>query len=251
MNGKINVVIPMAGAGSRFSKAGYDLPKPFIDVRGKMMIERVLDNLEHSNARYILIAREEHRKQYSDFIKKIEDNFPVEFIFINTLTHGAACTVCAAHRYINNDTPLVIANSDQLVDFEFTAFIDSCLSRDLDGNILTFKDTDPKWSFVKADENGLIYEVKEKQPISDRATVGIYMFKQGKDFIDGTLDMISARDTFNNEFYVCPVYNHIIRQNKKIGFYDIIKESMHGIGTPEDLTKFIETKSYQQIHTFL
>jgi NDP-sugar pyrophosphorylase family protein len=238
----INIVIPMAGQGSRFAKAGYEKPKPFIDVDGKPMIVRVLENLAYPDARYILIARKEHLEKEVELVKKIEKEFNVIFIPIDKLTEGTACTVLYARKYINNDEPLLIANSDQIVDMSIVDFIDDCSSRKLDGSILTFIDThkDPKWSFAKLDENKLVTEVKEKIVISEFATVGIYLYSKGKDFVDASLDMIIENDRVNNEFYTCPTYNYAIKENAKIGIYNIEFEQMHGIGTPEDLNSYLK-----------
>jgi len=178
----INIVIPMAGAGSRFAKAGYEKPKPFIDVDGKPMIVRVLENLAYPDARYILVARKEHMEKEAQLVKEIEEKYNAIFIPIDKLTEGTACTVLYARKYINNDEPLLIANSDQIVDMSIADFIDDCKDRELDGSILTFIDEhkDPKWSFAKLDENELVTEVKEKVVISEFATVGIYLFSKGK-----------------------------------------------------------------------
>ena len=159
----INIVIPMAGQGSRFAKAGYEKPKPFIDVDGKPMIVRVLENLAYPDARYILIARREHIEKEAELVAQIEKEFNAIFIPIDKLTEGTACTVLYARKYINNDEPLLIANSDQIVDMNIADFIDDCKDRNLDGSILTFIDhyKDPKWSFAKLDENSLVTEVKE------------------------------------------------------------------------------------------
>ncbi len=238
----INIVIPMAGQGSRFAKAGYKKPKPFIDVDGKPMIVRVLENLAYSDARYILIARKEHMKQESELVKQIEKNFNAIFIPIDKLTEGTACTVLYARKYINNDEPLLIANSDQIVDMNIADFIDDCSERKLDGSILTFMDEfkDPKWSFAKIDDNNLVIEVKEKVVISQYATVGIYLYSKGKDFVNATIDMIIENERVNNEFYTCPTYNYAINDNAKIGIYNIDFNQMHGIGTPEDLDIYME-----------
>ena len=238
----INIVIPMAGAGSRFVKAGYKDPKPFIDVDGKTMIERVLDNLQYPNARYILIARKEHLESRLDLASAIKKKYNVEFITIDKLTEGTVCTVLHARKLINNNIPMVIANSDQIIDIKFEDFVNDCLQRHLDGSIMTFLDEErnPKWSFAKVDERGFVIEVKEKQLISNRATVGIYMWQKGKDFIDSSIDMIAENERVNNEFYTCPTYNYLIENGKKIGIYDIKFEEMHGIGTPEDLNKYLE-----------
>ena len=238
----INIVIPMAGLGSRFSAAGFEKPKPFIDVSGKAMIVRVLENLAYQNARYILIARKEHIQRESELVNEIKKSYNVDIITIDEVTEGTACTVLAAKDFINNDDPLVIANSDQIVDINFYDFIDDSLNRNLDGSILTFIDEkkNPKWSFAKINKNQMVTKVKEKQPISKYATVGIYMFNKGRYFIDGVADMITSNDRVNGEFYTCPVYNYLISDRLQIGIYDIDPTLMHGIGTPEDLDKYLK-----------
>jgi NDP-sugar pyrophosphorylase family protein len=239
---KINILIPAAGNGRRFADVGYKDPKPFIEVKGKTMIENVLDNLRYQNAKYIIMAREDHVDKRYDLVKKIQDNYNVEFVVVKKLTEGAACTVLKARELINNETPLFIANSDQIVDIDIANFIDDAFARRLDGSILTFidKEKNPKWSFVKAKEDGLITEVREKSPISNRATVGIYLFSKGKNFVDSAIDMIVENDRINNEFYVCPVYNYCIKKGQKIGYFDIDSNSMNGIGTPEDLEIYLK-----------
>lgn len=236
---RINVVIPMAGKGSRFYEKGYQTPKPFIDVHGKMMIERVLDNLQLPHAKYFLISLQEHIKYYKQYLDKISTNYDSEIISIDKITDGPACTVLAAHRQINNEIPLLIANSDQIVDVEISNYIDDCFKRNLDGSIMTFKDTNPKWSFAKTNEKKLVTEVKEKVPISNNATVGIYFFKEGKHFFNGAVDMIASADKTNNEYYVCPIYNYLIRQGRNIGIFEIDPSKMHGTGTPEDLEEYL------------
>lgn len=238
----INIVIPMAGQGSRFAKAGYENPKPFIDVNGKPMIVRVLENLAYPDARYILIARKEHMDKEKELVAEIEKEFNAIFIPIDKLTEGTACTVLYARKYINNNEPLLIANSDQIVDMDIADFINDCSTRKLDGSILTFVDkySDPKWSFAKLDADNLVTEVKEKVVISEYATVGIYFYTKGKDFVDASIDMIIENDRVNNEFYTCPTYNYAIKHGSKIGIYNIEFEQMHGIGTPEDLKKYLQ-----------
>jgi dTDP-glucose pyrophosphorylase len=112
-------------------------------------------------------------------------------------------------------------------------------SSGIDGGILTFRDTAKKWSFAKVDNNGLVTEVAEKNPISDIATVGLYYWKQGKDFVEAAEQMISKNIRTNNEFYVCPSFNEAILNGKKIKTFEIAKECMHGVGTPEDLAIYL------------
>lgn len=235
----VNIVIPMAGQGSRFAKAGYAKPKPFIDVLGKPMITHVLENLSIPGARFILLARAEHCQKEAEVIAWIKNHYPVEFVLVDKLTEGSACTVLHAHRLINNDTPLLIANSDQLVDMKIADFLEDSVSRKLDGSVLCFEDDNAKWSYAKLDSLGFISEIREKEVISSHATVGIYYFQRGRDFVDNALDMFVRNDRVNNEFYTAPVYNYAIKQGKKFGIFSIEKDSMHGIGTPEDLDAYL------------
>lgn len=237
----INIVVPMAGMGSRFASAGYAKPKPFIDVNGKPMIQRVLENLAYPGARYILIARKEHLEAEAELVRQIEREFNAVFLALDQLTEGTACTVLHARKFINNDEPLLIANSDQLVDMHIGDFIDDCSRRQLDGSILTFVDErrDPKWSFARTDDQGLVVEVQEKKAISEYATVGIYLYRRGRDFVDAAVDMFIARDRVNQEYYTCPTYNYAIRAGLRIGLYNIDVQQMHGLGTPEDLNAYL------------
>lgn len=235
----MNIVIPMAGLGSRFAKAGFINPKPLIDVMGKPMIVRVLENLYYPNANYILIARNEYLAKTQQVIQELLPNMNVKLIGIDKLTEGSVCTILYAHRYVNNDTPLLIANTDQIIEHNIADFINDCKQRELCGSILTFEDKEknPKWSFAKI-QNNLVVEVKEKVAISTHATVGIYLFMRGKLFVDSAIDMIIANERVNNEFYTCPVYNYAIKSGAKIGIYNIESNAMHGIGTPEDLALY-------------
>ncbi len=237
----INVVIPMAGAGSRFAQAGYAKPKPFIDVAGKPMIVRVLENLAYPDAKYILVAREEHLKKEPETVAWIERNYNATFVTVGALTEGTACSVLYARHLIRSKNPMIVANSDQIIDIEFEDFINDALRRKLDGSILTFLDHEknPKWSFARIDSDGFVTEVREKQPISNHATVGIYLFASGEDFVESAVQMIIENDRVNGEFYTCPIYNYLIRAGRKIGIYDIASDRMHGLGTPEDLTRYL------------
>ena len=238
--GKMNVLIPMAGAGSRFEKAGYTFPKPLIDVRGKPMIQWVVDNL-NVEAKYIFIVQKSHFEKYN--LKETLNNFCPnnEIVQVNGITEGAACTTLLAKTFIDKDEPLIIANSDQFVEWNNEEFIYTSTTGDLDGNILTFKSTHPKWSYVKLNDSGYVTEVAEKRPISDVATVGIYYWRRGSDYVKYAEQMIRKNIRVNNEFYVCPVFNEAIEDGKRIRTFNI--EKMWGLGTPEDLEYFL--KNYE------
>lgn len=239
-NSITNIVIPSAGLGSRFSVVGYKNPKPFIDIKGRIMLDRVLQNLYLENAHFYVIMMEEHIEKYGSELDKLKSVFNITFIPVNKLTDGNACTICACHRYLNNDTPLLVANVDQIVDLPMSSFIDDCKNRKLDGSILTFEANDPKWSYAKVDDKGFVTEIREKTPFSNIAHTGIYYFSKGQYFFDGTMDIIAHNDRApNNEFFVSLVYNHLIKDGLKFGIYSIDKSQMHGIGDPNDLEYYI------------
>ena len=236
-NKKMNVLIPMAGAGSRFANAGYTFPKPLIEVNGKPMIQVVVENL-NIDAHYIFLVQKEHYEKYN--LKQLLNLISPEcdIIQVDGLTEGAACTTLLARDLINNDEPLLMANSDQFVEWNSNECLYAFTADAIDGGIVTFKATHPKWSFAKIGDDGFVTEVAEKNPISDNATVGIYFWKKGSDYVKYADQMISNNIRTNNEFYVCPVFNEAIADNKKIRVKQI--EKMWGIGTPEDLSYFLE-----------
>lgn len=236
---RLNVLVPMAGAGSRFEKAGYTFPKPLIDIKGKPMIQLVVENLSF-DSNHTFIVQESHKEKYNldIMLSMIVPNKKPNIISINKITEGAACTTLLAKQFIDNDNPLIIANSDQYVDWSTNEFMYKMQETDADAGILTFRSNHPKWSFVKKDSKGYVTEVAEKNPISNIATVGIYYWKKGSDYVKYAERMIAKNKRHNNEFYVCPVFNEAILDNKKIITYDI--ENMWGLGTPEDLENFMK-----------
>ena len=236
INKKMNVLIPLAGAGSRFSEKGYVFPKPLVEVKGKPMIEVVVNNL-NIDANYIFIVQKQHVEQYNidKMLKLIKNNS--EVIEIDGLTEGAACTTLLAKEFINSPNPLLICNSDQFINWNPREMMYNFTSKDFDGGILTFKSTHPKWSYAKVNDANIVTEVAEKKPISDNATVGVYFWKHGSDYVKYAEQMIEQNKRVNNEFYVCPVYNEAIADNKRITIVEI--EKMWGIGTPEDLEYFL------------
>lgn len=224
----MNILIPMAGRGSRFD--GYTFPKPLIDVEGRPMVQAVVESLG-LDGRYIFLARAEHIATYA-----LEDLFdriaPYHVIVpVQGTTDGAACTALLARGFIDTDEPLVIANSDQVVVW------DQSLHAMLDGLILTFTATHPKWSFVRT-RNGLVTEVAEKRPISTEATCGIYAWAKGSDFVRSAESMIQADKRVNGEFYIAPTFNELVAEGAKIATQRV--RAMWGLGTPEDLQAYLD-----------
>ena len=226
----------MAGLGSRFREAGYLLPKPLINVVDRPMIQVVTENLD-MKAHFIFIVQKSHVKDYSIdiLLKKIKPNCTV--IEIDELTEGAACTALLAEKYINNNESLLIANSDQFIEWNKVSFLNRCNSSDIDGLILTFKSTDPNCSYVKTGEGGYITQCREKERISTVGTVGIYFWSRGKDFVRCAHKMIEKNLRVNREFYICPSYNEAIAEGARIKGFPV--EDVWQIGTPVDLQCFV------------
>lgn len=236
-NEKLNVLIPMAGAGSRFEQAGYTFPKPLIEINGKPMIQLVVENL-NIDANYIYVVQKKHREKYNldSLLNLITPNCKI--VETDGVTEGAACTALLAREYINNDNPLFFANSDQFVEWDSNEFMYRMQETNSDGGIVTFNSTHPKWSFAKIDDQGLVVQVAEKNPISDIATVGYYYWKHGNDFVKYADRMIENNTRVNGEFYVCPVFNEAVLDRREIRTFNVSK--MWGLGTPEDLKYFLE-----------
>ena len=236
---KMNILVPMAGGGSRFASAGYTFPKPLVEINGKPMIQTVVENL-NIEANYIFIVQKEHYEKYNlqYLLKLIKANCKI--IQVDGITEGAACTTLLAKEFINNDEPLITANSDQFVEWNSNECLYAFNADGIDGGILTFEATHPKWSFAKIGEDGFVSEVAEKKPISNNATVGIYFWKRGCDYVKYCEQMIEKDIRINGEFYVCPVFNEAIKDGKKIKIFEI--EKMWGMGTPEDLKGFLNER---------
>lgn len=235
----MKILIPMAGEGSRFAKEGYTFPKPLIDVRGKPMIQTVVQNLDF-DCEYIFLVRKEHIEKYEGMISTLEriTNGNCKYVEVDSLTEGAACTALLAEKYIDNDEDLLIANSDQYIEYEPENFKTLKSLTSVDSMVFTFNAVHPKWSFVKTNARGFVVEVAEKKPISNIATCGIYWYRKGSDFVKYAKEMIKKDIRVNGEFYIAPVYNELIQDGKELIPFYVSK--MWGLGTPEDLKYYLE-----------
>lgn len=233
------VLIPMAGAGSRFAQAGYKLPKPLIDVLGKTMIQRVVENLDLRDAKYIFVVQKEHRVNFDiDQILRDICKSPFEIFETKNLLPGALLSVLEARDTLNADDELLIANSDQLVVTKPEIFVDFLRDNSADGGFMTFKATGKSWSYALVNEFGEVNQVAEKLEISDNATIGVYYWKSSRYFLKCAEKFISKNETTNGEFYVSPVYNEALEDGKKI--LAMPSKRHVSLGTPELLDSFIE-----------
>ena len=237
----LEIVVPMAGRGIRFATAGYPQPKPLIPVKGVPMIRLVVANLTPRRPHtFTFICQREHLDRFglADHLTAWAPGCRV--IGIDRVTEGAACTVLLAKDQIATDSPLMIANCDQYIDADINSYLAKMDDNRLDGLIMTMTADHPKWSYVGFDDAGRVSRVVEKEVISDQATVGIYNFARGNDFVRAAERMIDRDLRVNGEFYVAPTYNQLIEDGAKIGVYDIgrVGAGMYGLGVPEDLIAF-------------
>jgi NDP-sugar pyrophosphorylase family protein len=233
---RINVLVPMAGEGSRFKQAGIDIPKPFISVKGKPMINYALDNVKCADyiMNFILICRREHIENYPEHAEKLIERYDPEVLLVDKLTEGAACTTLIAKSFINKDDALFIINCDQFLEWDVKDFYQNALK--VDGCIVTLETNRADFSYARTNECGWVVETAEKKPISPHGTVGYYFWRRGADYVVAAESMIAQNIRVNNEFYVCPTYNEGIRAGLRVSIYDVKK--MWCLGTPQDVENF-------------
>lgn len=249
----MNIVVPMAGRGSRFANAGFIDPKPLIRVGGKPMIQWVIENVRPSRPhRFTFIILREHLENYPAVPATLRALCPdCRIVTVDAVTEGAACTVLLAKAHIDNDEPLMIANADQVVDLAIDDYLAEMERRQADGLIMTFEADHPKWSYCRLDPELNVTEVVEKKVVSNEATVGIYNFRRGRDFVRAAEQMIAQDLRSNGEFYVAPAYNLLIAEGRRIAVARTGREyaGMYGLGVPEDLAFFQTTQAYERGRT--
>jgi dTDP-glucose pyrophosphorylase len=238
-----NVVIPMAGAGRRFTDAGYTVPKPLLEVDGVHMLQKVVWGC-NMGGRYIYIVQKSHSEEYNlkELLPTFTPALDVVVLEVDEITEGAAASVLVAKEYIDNDELLVICDSDGLVEWDPIKFlVEVGEGRHLDGAIATFSGEGSRWSYVELNEKNLASKVVEKEQISSNACAGVYYWRHGSDFVAYAEDMIAKDERVNGEFYVAPVYNKAIEDQKAVGIYNV--DSYTSLGTPEDYEKYTKSNT--------
>ena len=246
----LQIVVPMAGRGSRFASAGYTVPKPLIPVGGRPMIQWVIENIRPRRAHHFsFLCLAEHLEKYPEVPAELGRLCPgCNIIPVPGVTEGAACTVLLARPFIDSDDPLMIANSDQIVDLNVDEYLAASDPPGVDGLIMTFWADHPKWSYCRMRPDDTVSEVVEKQVVSNEATVGIYNFRHGREFVRAAEAMIARNLRVNGEFYVAPCYNQLIAEGAKVVTMKtgVERNGMYGLGVPEDLDFFKQTAYFKQ-----
>lgn len=242
----IQLVIPMAGRGTRFSQAGYDIPKPLLPIHGIPAYQVVLGNLIHPRIGSVTVITQRSwgvsgpMRHFADHL-----DLTLSLIEIDYTTCGPADTIDLARPMLDPELPVVTANSDQYVSADLDNFYASLSGGRLSGQILTMEDTDPKWSYAALDADGYVRSVKEKQVISRFATVGIYGFREASLMFGAFDDMRIEGDMTNGEYYVAPSYNWLITRGHRVGISHLgpVGDVMHGLGVPADYERFLESSA--------
>jgi len=243
----LQIIVPLGGKAARFQERGYTFPKPLIEIGSRSMIEVVLENLSPPRPhQYTFICRKEHLAQFylGDMLRLLAPGSRV--IPLEQDTAGALCSVLLAVDQMDLDGEIMVANGDQFISGGLGQFYKACRKPGVDGCILTFGATHPRWSFVKTDESGFVTATAEKKPISKQATVGIYYFRRARDLVEGAEKMIVKGLTTSGQFFVCPVFNELILAGKKITTHHLPDGAMHSLGTPEDVDLFLKEFGAQQ-----
>lgn len=241
----MNIVIPMAGRGSRFviesdKNPEYKKPKPIINIAGHEMVKWATSSLPIQPSDQLIFLVLKAHVEESNIDKKLKEiyNEKIKIIVVDKVTEGAVCTALLSREFINNDEPLLITDSDHYTDGETMFKEIEKYKGKIDGMIPVFYANNPKWSFSKTNEEGIVVEVAEKIQISRNANIGAYYFTKGRDFVWAAEEMIEENDKTNNEFFVAPVYNYMIRRGKRIRLCR--PKFVHGLGTPKDVEKFLD-----------
>ena len=239
----INILIPLAGTNQFFNESEYPYPKPLIEINNKTIIEHVIDNfgsIKEEKQFIFIVNSDDCKKFHLDNVLNILTNHTCKIIQIDSQTKGAACSALMAIEYINNDTPLIIANADQLFDDNLEDIISNF--QDSDGGVISFDSIHPRWSYARIDDSNYIIETAEKRPLSKNAIAGFFYFKKGNEFVISAMNMIKKDANINGFYYISPTLNEMVLQNKKLIISKINNDKYHTFYTPQKIQEYERLK---------
>ncbi len=236
-------LILFSGDDKAFKESGYLYPKNLTEINGTPMIENVLKGfgsiIENCDQLLLTMRQNEIDKYHTSQVARLL--YPeAKIVSVPNIAQGAACAVLLAASDIDNDEELVVMNGDIIIEEMLMPAIEDFRKRDLDGGAITIESVHPRWSFVKCDEDGYMIEAAEKRPISKNATVGIYYYKHGKDYVEAAKNMIRKDACVNGIFYICPAFNELILMQKKLGIYMINRENNYSLANPDGVEAYLK-----------
>lgn len=235
----INMVFPMAGRGERFSRRGYYVPKPMIDVLGKPILQHALKSY-NLDARYIFVLLREHMEiGLGALCMHLRPDATI--ITIDEVTAGPVCTVLKVRGEIDSDAELLVADCDSVLVWPDRWVLEWFRRRGATGGVTIRVTQNPACSFAKIDDEGWVIETREKDPFTIFSTTGPYWWRHGRDFVKAAEWMISKDQRTHGEFYVSPLYNHHIAMGGRVLSFPL--PEFWSLGTPEDVDYFISRRS--------
>ena len=241
---QLHIIMPMAGEGSRFAKAGWTTPKPLIELRGVPLFQRAIGSvaLPGVEMKYSFIVRQEHiDKQHID--RLIQDILPEARIFsVLKTTRGAVETCLVAEAAIDDDDAVVVMDCDlEFRSVGYNQLVSKALSLPADeadgGALVSFESDNPRYSYALVDDGGRVLRTAEKEPISNHALCGAYFFGSGKDFKRIAHQLLDDGTHGKAEFYVSLLYNYLLAEGKIVRLATM--EEYYSYGTPEELKNYL------------
>jgi len=235
----MNILVPMAGKSQFFSDSDFPFPLPLLEIGGRTIIELVLENLAtaSSEINFIFVLNQEDcRRFYLDRTLDIITGGRCHIVKLEGETRGSACSALMAIDFINNNTPLLIANSDQLIDLPLATVLSPLLQAD--AGVVTFESVHPRWSYVKLDDDGWVVETAEKRPLSKDAIAGLYFFRHGQYFVEAAMQMIRKDESVNGCFFVAPALNQLVLQGRRIAISKIANDKYHTFYMPQKIADY-------------
>ncbi|MGY1639421.1 glycosyltransferase family 2 protein [Geodermatophilus sp. SYSU D00742] len=239
----LQVLMPMGGLGTRFRKVGVTTPKPLIDVRGVPMFQRALRSFEPwaGDKTVTVVVREDDDREHglADRVRSVEPSAAI--VLLDHDTRGAVETCLEARGRLDPDQPLVIMDCDIAFDSPayFRALEAAVQQRDVDGLLLSFASTEPRYSFAEVGADGLVMRTAEKQAISSDALMGVYSFPRAQVFLDAADRLMTQQiGAAMPEYYVSLVFNELIASGHRVG---LVRGDFYCFGTPEELAAYEAT----------
>ena len=239
--GVVNVVVPMAGAGSRLE--GYsELPKPMILVKGHTILEHSLNSLDlNREHKFTFVVRDTHEEEFgvSEYIDKIMPYLGSHEIVITGETEGQACSVAKAIEG-KKDHPFVVLNADNYIDMDTIWFYEE-IAKCNTGVVTVFPEParTGKWSYAELGVGDTVLRLKEKDPFTDTAVAGLFYFASSKKFLETLEFMQHPNYGHGEEYFISPLIQ-VMAWRYKVYFKYFYIDKMWSLGTSEEIQEFID-----------
>lgn len=228
---KVHLIMPMAGAGSRFLNCGYNLPKPLIPIQDKPFFYWAVKSItKFIDVDLTFVVLKEHIVN-NNIDQEIKKYFPESnIIVLDKILNGALLTCLQGIRNINDDFPIIFNDCDHA--FKCEEFYKYCNNKikDYDGLILTFESDEDKYSYIKLNNDNLVIKTIEKEVISNHAICGVYYFKNKTIFLKAADEYLQKCNY--KEYFVSGIYNVLIENKLKVGHFDV--DYHLSFGTPSE-----------------